>query len=222
MSERGLYELVLEQVAAGASLPATRAPRASAAVVLWRRDESGEIEVWWMRRAETLAFMGGWHAFPGGGLAKDDREIPVAGEPSDITGAPADGGMPPAVVGDLELGEVVPPGLVGCALRELFEETGLLIADSDDGGEALNAKLTEGERFAAALAALDLELDARQLVYGGRWLTPPLGPLRFDNRFFLLEWPAGATDSRVPPRRRLRTSSGFGRRRPSACGIAAR
>jgi glyoxylase-like metal-dependent hydrolase (beta-lactamase superfamily II) len=35
-----------------------------------------------------------------------------------------------------------------------------------------------------------LELaDASRLVYAGRWLTPPLGPLRFDNRFFLLEWP---------------------------------
>ena len=30
------------------------------------------------------------------------------------------------------------------------------------------------------------------MVYAGRWLTPPFGPVRFDNRFFLVEWPRGA------------------------------
>ena len=33
-------------------------------------------------------------------------------------------------------------------------------------------------------------LDASRLRFAGRWLTPPFSPLRFDNRFFLLEWPA--------------------------------
>ena len=33
-------------------------------------------------------------------------------------------------------------------------------------------------------------LDASRLVFAGRWLTPPFAPMRFDNRFFLLEWPA--------------------------------
>src|SRR5262249_17721638 len=35
-------------------------------------------------------------------------------------------------------------------------------------------------------------LDASALVYAGRWLTPPFAPVRFDARFFLLEWPEGA------------------------------
>ena len=70
MADRALYELVLEKVAAGIELPPPRPPRGSAAIVLWRRAAGGQVEVFWMRRAESLAFMGGWHAFPGGPPAR--------------------------------------------------------------------------------------------------------------------------------------------------------
>src|SRR3712207_8133675 len=40
--------------------------------------------------------------------------------------------------------------------------------------------------------ALGVKLDASRLVYAGRWVTPPFAPVRFDNRFFLLEWPPDA------------------------------
>ncbi len=198
-----LYERVLARVAAGVDLPPVRPPKASAAVVPWRRAADGGGEVFWMRRAESLAFMGGWHAFPGGGLARGDAEVAVDGEPAGAAEGPADAGMPVAVVGDLELGPAVPPGLVACALRELFEETGLLLGPAGTAedelerqGRELAARLARGERFGPALAAVGARLDASRLVYAGRWLTPPLGPLRFDNRFFLLEWPAAA---RVQP-----------------------
>ena len=194
MTSKSLYERVLETVAGGAGLPAARPPRASSAVVPWRSDESGDVEVFWMRRAETLPFMAGWHAFPGGGMSKHDADLPIEGRPQGVDEAPADGGMPPSVVGDLELGPIAPPGLVACALRELFEETGLLLCSAEDEWHleewtaALNDRLAAGVRFGPAVEELDIRLDASRLVYAGRWLTPPLGPLRFDNRFFLLEW----------------------------------
>jgi glyoxylase-like metal-dependent hydrolase (beta-lactamase superfamily II)/8-oxo-dGTP pyrophosphatase MutT (NUDIX family) len=134
--ERGLYEQVLAALG-GAPAAAERPPRASAAVVPWRR-RGGRVEVFWVRRAETVPFMPGWHAFPGGAVAEGDAELPVAG----LAGRE---GMEPAVV--------------AAALRELFEETGLRV-------------------------------DASALTFAGRWLTPPFAPLRFDNRFFLLEWRA--------------------------------
>ncbi|HEY6554874.1 MAG TPA: MBL fold metallo-hydrolase, partial [Vicinamibacteria bacterium] len=130
--------------------------RASAAVVLWRR-RGDRIEVFWVRRAEALPFMGGWHAFPGGGLSRSDAAVPVTGEPSGLGEFPPAAGFPESLVD--EPGPDIIPGLVACAIRELHEETGILLK------------------------------DASRLVWAGRWLTPPFAPVRFDNRFFLLEWP---------------------------------
>jgi ribonuclease/clavin/mitogillin len=193
-----LYEAALEGLAASPAPGAPGAPedagalppvRASAAVVLWRRTAAAGIEVYWVKRGEQLAFMGGWHAFPGGGLARTDDEVPVA--------AGAETGAAPAS----RPGEAAPdlvPGLLACAIRELFEETGILLARQADPGapalaeEAVAAarrELLGGRPFAPLLAELGCIADASRLVPAGRWLTPPFAPLRFDNRFFLLEWP---------------------------------
>lgn len=199
MADKSLYELVLGKVAEGVAPVELKPPRVSAAVVLWRRRQDGKIEVFWMRRAETLAFMGGWHAFPGGGLSRRDALIPVRGEPRGANDGPDDAGMPAAVVGPIELGPAVSPEIVACALRELFEETGLLLtgAASEDRAADLEAHIAGGEKFGPAILDMGLELDATELRFAGRWLTPPLGPMRFDNRFFLLEWP---DDGRREPR----------------------
>src|SRR6202035_5591186 len=117
MSEAGsgnVYEAALAGLAAaagtGAGSEKSGQPplRPSAAVVPWRRTAAGGIEVYWVKRGEALAFMGGWHAFPGGALSRSDAEIPV---------------LPPEPAApDLA------PGILACAIRELFEETGILLA----------------------------------------------------------------------------------------------
>ncbi len=88
-----VYEKVVgTPLGSGGALPP---PRISAAVVLWRRVEGGgpdDVEVYWVKRAEALAFMGGWHAFPGGGLAKPDAALPVSGAPQLGSDAPPGGG----------------------------------------------------------------------------------------------------------------------------------
>jgi glyoxylase-like metal-dependent hydrolase (beta-lactamase superfamily II)/8-oxo-dGTP pyrophosphatase MutT (NUDIX family) len=158
--------------------------------------------VFWIKRAETLAFMGGWYAFPGGGIARTDGDIAVEGRPQGVDGAAPEAALPEAVTqGVDDLGPILSPGLVAGALRELFEETGLLVAAGLGGGEVAadtletlartqGALLEKTTEFQSILAEHGWRLDASSLVYAGRWLTPPLGPLRFDNRFFLLEWPA--------------------------------
>jgi ribonuclease/clavin/mitogillin len=219
-----LYEAALAGLAtspAGDGAGTLPPVRASASVVPWRHAPArggggggvggggGGFEVYWVKRGEALAFMGGWHAFPGGGLSRSDAEIPVlppAAPAPEASGAPA-----PA----LDAAPDLAPGILVCAIRELFEETGILLARpavGADGGAQAGAPragsrgsaapdparvaearraLLGGRSFAAVLRDLGCVADASRLVYAGRWLTPPFAPLRFDNRFFLLEWPAG-------------------------------
>lgn len=201
MTSDGLYERILEEVEKGANLPLPQPPRSSASVVLWRRVANG-VEVFWIQRSASLPFMGGWHAFPGGGLSRRDLGIEVSGSSRQLSDAPADGAMPEAVLdGVPELSPIIQAGLMACAVRELFEETGILLYE-DDGDSVdrstLSSRLPGLRRellskeldFGSLLDGEALRPAASELVYAGRWLTPPLGPLRFDNRFFLLEWPA--------------------------------
>lgn len=162
MTEATLYEQVLAQIDRGALGTVTRPPRASASVVLWRRRDD-RLEVFWVKRALTMPFMGGFHAFPGGGISRRDLQVAPSGTPQGTMKSAPLAAMPPAVLDGVEdLGPILTAGLTSGLLRELEEETGLELLPGADGG---------------------------RLVYAGRWLTPPLGPLRFDNRFFLLEWP---------------------------------
>ncbi|MFQ5349410.1 MAG: MBL fold metallo-hydrolase [Thermoanaerobaculia bacterium] len=188
MSEASLYERAL---AAGGSPPPPRPPRDSAATVLWRRSEDG-LETFWVRRARSMPFMGGWYAFPGGGLGSADAELRLDDEPSGLGVGPPAAGIPEKVLDGVgELGPEMTPGLVVCALRELFEETGVLPLRGDPpaGLATARRRMLAGETgFAELVTDLGLEIAVDRLLYAGRWLTPPLGPLRFDNRFFLLEW----------------------------------
>ena len=131
-----------------------------------------------MRRSEALRFMGGWHAFPGGRLSKTDSAVPATGS---LDGLEA----------YLNSGQSAPH--TTCALRELFEETGILAVSGElpSVGEIDQARdhlLLERLDFGQWLRSHDLVLDASRLRFAGRWVTPPLSPIRFDATFFLLEW----------------------------------
>lgn len=200
---KSLYEKVLSNLGHRRP-PAPKPPRPSAAVVLWRRRAGERLEVYWIKRSVEMAFMGGWYAFPGGGLSRQDAAVPVTGAPRGGEGHPSPTAMPESLTEGLDdLGPNLVPGLAACALRELLEETGVLplpeLAPGAGGdavaveaglGAARRARLEEEAPFAQVVAEHGLRLDASRLVFAGRWLTPPLGPVRFDNRFFLLEWPA--------------------------------
>jgi glyoxylase-like metal-dependent hydrolase (beta-lactamase superfamily II)/8-oxo-dGTP pyrophosphatase MutT (NUDIX family) len=196
VTEPSLYERVLARIAAGqGELPPPPRVRPSAGVVPWRRRPDGEVEVFWLRRAATMPFMGGFWAFPGGGLDRDDQRIQVRGSPIGIEAAPAGAALPEAVRGQIELGPIVAPGLLAAAIRELFEETGILLVEPEPPverlAEARRALLDKERGFSSLLEQLGGRATAARLVYAGRWLTPPFQPQRFDNRFFLLEWPSG-------------------------------
>ncbi|HSB19528.1 MAG TPA: MBL fold metallo-hydrolase [Anaeromyxobacteraceae bacterium] len=148
------------------------APRLASAVVLWRDGPRGR-ELFWVRRGAPLRFAAGFFAFPGGRIDREDAHVPVRGETGERASA------------------------VAAAARELFEEAGVLVADGAAAvprpeRDAARRALLAGElAFGDFLSRQALEIDAADFIPAGRWVTPPVSPIRFDARTFLVRFPAG-------------------------------
>lgn len=147
-------------------------------MIPYRSAPDGACEIFWVRRSESLRFMGGWHAFPGGRLSESDGAVPATGAVDGMDAYERSGRPAPHTA---------------CALRELFEETGILAVSGrlPSGGQIDRARdqlLADRLDFGAWLRSHALALDASRLRFAGRWVTPPLSPVRFDATFFLLEW----------------------------------
>lgn len=125
-----------------------------------------------VRRSEKLAFLGGFHAFPGGQFDAADAETPVDNCDDPQTRA-----------------------AISAAARELFEELGVLAVRGGD-------PLTKGQRVSLLddlnsqrmswpqlLDHYGLRLDAADFTFAGRWVTPPFSARRFDTWFFLVTCP---------------------------------
>jgi len=148
-------------------------PKDAAAIILLRQDtDAANPEIFWVKRSDKLAFLGGFHAFPGGQIDASDAEVEVKNSPNTQTSA-----------------------MISGAARELFEELGVLVVR---GGETL----TKGQRVSllddlesgrmtwpALLKHYELFLDANDFTYVGRWVTPPFNARRFDTWFFLVNCP---------------------------------
>jgi glyoxylase-like metal-dependent hydrolase (beta-lactamase superfamily II)/8-oxo-dGTP pyrophosphatase MutT (NUDIX family) len=157
-------------------------PKDAAAVILLRHNTNPhDPEVFLVKRSEKLAFLGGYHAFPGGQFDTVDADVSVE-SCTDTETATA----------------------ISCAARELFEETQVLVAR---GGDAL----TQGQRasllddlesgrmsWANLLKHYDLHLDARDFTFVGRWVTPPFSARRFDTWFFLVNSPSNQQAQVLP------------------------
>lgn len=145
--------------------PGVSPPRRAASVVPLTAGPA----VLWVRRNDDAPTLAGFHVAPGGMIEGADA------------GAPRDGGE------DGEEGQAR-----AAALRELFEEVGILWAR---GAERLDPAEREALRDAlredaqgglARFAALGLAWRTAELVPIGRWVTPSYAPRRFDTSFFAL------------------------------------
>ena len=159
-------------------------PRPAATVVLLREGAAG-LEALLTHRPATMAFAPGVHVFPGGRVDRADSAASLAARSaiSPVEAAAALGG-------DLAPGPAHAAHVA--AIRELFEEAGVLLADvrgPEPGRDArigaARSALVRGETTLAELADdLDLRLRTDLLVPLSRWVTPPSMPRRFDARFF--------------------------------------
>lgn len=153
-----------------------------AATLVILRDSSEGVEVLLTTRPKHLRFMGGAAVFPGGATA--DSDCDPAWERCSVL-SPGEAAT--------ALDEPDPPTALGafvCALRESFEEVGLLLADGNVDGVA-RSDAEDPARFLATCLSSGLRLRTDLLAPAGRWITPLGAPVRFDARFFLAEAPSG-------------------------------
>jgi 8-oxo-dGTP pyrophosphatase MutT (NUDIX family) len=174
-------------------------PPQDSATVIVLRDAPAGLEVFMLERHLKSDFVGGAYVFPGGKV--DDADCDPALQDF-IDGPPAS-----------EAAALVqaPPGrALGfhlCAIRETFEESGVLLARDAKSGEIVRLDGDDRARFADARRALiaretDLLRMARALdiryaldlmFYSARWITPEGLHRRYDARFFISALPEGQT-----------------------------
>jgi 8-oxo-dGTP pyrophosphatase MutT (NUDIX family) len=176
-------------VITGQAAPVT--PRDAATVMLLRDAGSG-FEVYMLRRKPSLAFAPGAYVFPGGSVDLRDADEQVAWAGPDATEWGDLLGTPPELA----------RALVCAAVRETFEESGVLLAGptpdtvvADTTGQDWEADrhalLDRSLSLAGLLARRDLVLRSDLLRPWARWITPAAEPRRFDARFFAAALPPG-------------------------------
>ncbi|MFE9661921.1 NUDIX hydrolase [Streptomyces sp. NPDC005955] len=168
------------------------APPRRAATVMLLRDAPDGPRVHLLRRRASMAFAGGAYAYPGGGVdpRDDDRDLRWAG-PSRAWWAAR-----------LGTDEATAQAIVCAAVRETYEESGVLLAGPAPDAVVSDTTGEDWEADRAALVARETSfarfLDRRGLVLRSdllgawaRWITPEFEPRRYDTWFFVAVLPAG-------------------------------
>ena len=175
--------------------PAT--PRPAATVVLLRDHDDG-LQVLLLGRNRRVGFVPGAYVFPGGRVDAEDAAPALLERLRGVT--------PEEAARRLDLPDGDPPAVAYwvAALREAFEETGILVGRTADGDPpptgaqeeevlALRETLLEDEaRFPEVLDRLGCVMDGGAVEYVAHWITPQAEPRRYDTRFFAAAVPGGS------------------------------
>jgi len=162
-------------------------PQPAAAIALLRDRAEGGVEVFMVRRHIQSDFAPDVFVFPGGTVKPEDATL----ESSMSSHAPQEG---PTALGI---------GFRAAAIRECFEEAGVLLASRN--GQPLDFTGVEAEHFTdyrmqlqrkeitlnEIVAREGLTLASDALLHWAHWITPEAWPKRFDTHFFLAEAPTG-------------------------------
>jgi recombination protein RecT len=173
------------------------AARPAATIVLMRDGAEG-VELLLLRRTRTAGFVPGAYVFPGGRVDRADAEEHIVAHLDGLDAAQA--------AARLELVDGDPPALAYylAALREAFEETGIVVGRHADGSEpptaaesaevdAVRDDLMEDRiGFAEAMDRMSCRLEGGAVEYLAHWITPEPEPRRYDTRFFAARVREGA------------------------------
>jgi len=152
--------------------PNTRPSDASTLILLERGGKAPRVLMG--RRSPRLKFMPGMYVFPGGRLEKFDKAMPVYGVVDADSERRLMQGVQRPTVDRVR-------GLVAAAIREMYEETGLMVGTKDLG--APEAPCDDWRAFEERGVFPSLEA----LTFIARAITPPRRPRRFDTRFFVAD-----------------------------------
>lgn len=173
-------------------------PKESATVILVRSNQANSWEVFLARRHRDSSFMADAYVFPGGQVAAADADAQLNGHIST-----PDNFNPQALLQDDRLSPEMAQSFFICAIRETFEEAGVLIARTSSG-HSINFDLNqENERFTAYRRELNagtitihniaekenLQFPLDALIPYAHWITPEIMPKRFRTFFFLVKLP---------------------------------
>jgi 8-oxo-dGTP pyrophosphatase MutT (NUDIX family) len=170
--------------------PADAAPTRPAATAVLLRDADHGLELLLLQRLRSAGFVPGAWVFPGGLVDTEDAAAELV-----------------ALLGETPRGPA--PAFWLATIREIFEETGVLLAQAADGSALPDATdpamarhretLLDGTAtLLDVLRDVDGLPDIRRLVYCSHWITPVAEPRRYDTRFFLAALPAGHTVTTDP------------------------
>jgi 8-oxo-dGTP pyrophosphatase MutT (NUDIX family) len=156
-------------------------PRDSATVILLRDGAEG-LEVFMLERHLNSDFAGGAYVFPGGTVDPRDTD--------------------PEAQRFLDASEEIEPAFFLCAIRETFEEAGVLLARRDEQPVRLTDDVARFAAYRRELAGRSgslatfaererLRFSGDVMHYFSRWVTPEFSPKRYDARFFVATMPEG-------------------------------
>ncbi len=158
-----------------------------ASTVMLVRPAGARFEVFMLRRSQSSHFVPGAYVFPGGTVSETDlsehalarMRISPHNIDAQFRARSAPGSAVPLA------SNRVAGGLLFSALRELFEEAGVLLACNSRGETIAGSAPESRANFLELLERRDLYADARALTFFSQWLTPAQFPDRYNTHFFL-------------------------------------
>jgi 8-oxo-dGTP pyrophosphatase MutT (NUDIX family) len=155
-------------------------PRPASTIAFLRHTDDRSLEIYMTQRPLHFSFLGGYFVFPGGAVDAEDKTVPTKIDCHWDSFDPA-----------------IQKVYWIAAVREAFEETGVLLARNSNGKWTWNMSFEEDRAallqneltFSKLLEKHNLSLDFSIFQYIGRRVTPESSPKRFDTRFFLVTVP---------------------------------
>lgn len=164
-----------------------------ASTVILARQNNGELQIYILKRSSKSVFMPGMYVFPGGNVSLEDHDPALLAAHSPVN---------PKTVSRLTGNELTFENIFPfaiAAIRETFEEAGVLISSSNEGNDGYLAEIRhkrishqlEKDWLQDLIISRRLMLPLVKLSRWSHWITPELMPRRYDTRFFVAALPDG-------------------------------